>query len=146
MGTLQEMLTPEVEPQFVVDCQALIDGEVDGKGGISGTATKAAYKVATAFAPGYYTETIRSIAPDMMGALEPFWDDFVASGTAEFGDYLAKHGEEASEALLAVTDQMAEVSGRMAIVKAYKMVRGSAGNNIEAALPAVGALVQKYAG
>ncbi len=38
MATLQEMLTPEVEPHFVADCQALIDGEVNSKSGISGTA------------------------------------------------------------------------------------------------------------
>src|SRR5579863_2867673 len=107
MATLQEMLTPEVAPQFVADCQTLIDGEVDAKGGLSGTAVKAAYKVVTAFAPGYYTDTIAAIAPDMVNALEPFWADFGVSGTAEFGDYLAKRGEEVSEALLAVTDQMA---------------------------------------
>jgi hypothetical protein len=146
MATLQETLTPEVEPQFVADCQALIDGEVDGKSGISGTAIKAAYKVATTFAPGYYTETIRSISPDMLDALEPFWAAFLGSGTADFGDYLVKHGDEAADALLSVTDHMADVSGRAAIVKAYKLVRGSAGKNIEAALPALGALLQKYAG
>jgi hypothetical protein len=145
MATLQEILTPEVEPRFVADAQALIDSEVAGKGGVSGIATKGAYKVATTFAPGYYTETVRSILPDMLGALEPFWADFLGSGTAEFGDYLVKRGEEASEALLAVTDQMAATSGRAAIVKAYKLVRGSAGKNIEAALPALGALVQRYA-
>lgn len=145
MATLQEMLTPEVEPQFVADCQALIDGEVNGKSGISGTAVKAAYKVAATFAPGYYTETIKSILPDMLDALEPFWADFLESGTAQFGDYLAKRGDEAADALLAVTDRMADVSGRAAIVKAYKMVRGSAGRNIEAALPALGALLQAYA-
>ena len=146
MATLQETLTPDVEPHFVADCQALIDGEVNGKSGISGTAIKAAYKVAATFAPGYYTETIKSILPDMLDALEPFWADFLESGTAEFGDYLAKRGDEAADALLAVTDRMADVSGRAAIVKAYKMVRGSAGRNIEAALPALGALLQAYAG
>jgi hypothetical protein len=145
MATLLEMLNPEVAPQFVADCQALIDGEVDSKGGLSGTAVKAAYKVVTAFAPGYYTETIRAIAPDMIDALEPFWTDFLQSGTGEFGDYLAKRGEEVSGALLAVTDHMAEISGRAAIVKAYKMVRGSAGKNIEASLPNLGAMIQKYA-
>ena len=145
MATLQEMLTPEVEPHLVADCQALIDGEVNGKGGVSGTAMKAAYKVAATFAPGYYTETIKSILPDMLDALEPFWAGFLESGTAEFGDYLAKRGEEAADALLSVTDRMADVSGRAAIVRAYKMVRGSAGRNIEAALPALGALLQTYA-
>jgi hypothetical protein len=146
MATLQEMLTPEVEPRFVADCRALIDGEVDGKSGVSGTAVKAAYKVAATFAPGYYTETIRTILPDMLDALEPFWADFLESGTADFGDYLVKHGDEASVALLSVTDAMADVSGRAAIVKAYKMVRAGANRNIEAALPALGALLQHYAG
>ena len=145
MATLQEMLTPDTAPHFIADCQALIDGEVDSKGGLSGTAVKAAYKVVTAFAPGYYTETLQAIAPDMINALEPFWADFLVSGGADFGDYLVKHGEEVSEALLAVTDHMAEVSGRATIVKAYKMVRGSAGKNIEAALPNLGAMIQKYA-
>ena len=145
MATLQEMLNPEVAPQFVADCQALIDGEVDGKGGLSGTAVKAAYKVVTAFAPGYYTDTLRAITPDMVDALEPFWGGFLVSGTAEFGDYLAKNGDEVSEAMLAVTDRMADMSGRATIVKAYKMVRGSAGKNIEAALPNLGAMIQKYA-
>ena len=147
MATLSEkILTPEVEPKFVADCQALIDGEVGGKSGISGTAVKAAYKVAVTFAPGYFTATIASILPDMLDALEPFWADFLGSGTAEFADYLVKHGDEASAALLSVTDRMADVSGRAAIVKAYKLVRGGAGKNIEAALPALGALLQGYAG
>src|ERR1700722_7644702 len=128
MATLQEMLTP-VAPQFVADCQALIDGEVDSKGGLSGTAVKAAYKVVTAFAPGYYSDTLRAITPDMVNALEPFWADFLVSGGADFGDYLVKNGEEVSEALLGVTDNM---------------VRGSAGKNIEAALPNLGAMIQKY--
>ena len=145
MATLQEMLSPDVAPNFVADCQALIDGEVDGKGGLSGTAVKAAYKVVTAFAPGYYTQTLQAITPDMVTALEPFWADFLVSGTAEFGDYLPKHAEAVSEAMLAVTDRQAEVSGRATIVKAYKMVRGSAGKNIEAALPNLGAMIQKYA-
>ena len=42
------------------------------------------------------------------------------------------------------TDEMAQGSSRGAVVKAYHMVRGSAGKNINAALPALGAMVQKY--
>ena len=145
MATLQEILNPDVAPQFVADCQALIDGEVDGKGGLSGTAVKAAYKVVTAFAPGYYSDTLRAITPDMVNALEPFWADFSASGGSEFGDYLAKRPTEVSEALLTVTDNMAAASERATVVKAYKAVRNGAGKNIEAALPNLGAMVQSYA-
>jgi hypothetical protein len=145
MATLQELLlTPEKFPHLVADTQTLVDNELDSKGGISGTAVKAAYKVVTAFAPGYYQETLAKLLPEMVNALAPYWDDFTRVGGA-FGDYLVSHGSEVSESLLAVTDNMAESSGRAAIVKAYKMVRGGAIKNIEAALPALGAMVQKYA-
>jgi hypothetical protein len=145
-ATLQEMLlTPDVKPQVVADCQALVQQELSSKSGLSATALKVAYKAVTAFAPGYYQETVGVMLPDMAYQLEPFWADFTASGGSEFGDYLAKRSGEVAEALLAVTDDMAGASERATIVKAYKAVRGGAGKNIEAALPNLGALVQKYA-
>jgi hypothetical protein len=139
------LLTPENMPHLIADAQALVDGELANKGGISGTALKAAYKAITAFAPGYYQNVIASMLPDMIRQLDPYWAEFVTSGGADFGDYLAKHGEAVSQSLLSVTDGMSERSGRATVVKAYKMVRGGAAKNIEAALPALGALVQKYA-
>jgi Family of unknown function (DUF6918) len=81
----------------------------------------------------------------MVHQLAPYWADFTTSGGADFGDYLAKRGDEVSESLLAVTDDMASGSGKTAVVKAYQLVRGGASKNIEQALPALGALVQKYA-
>lgn len=53
---------------------------------------------------------------------------------------------EVAEALLAITDARRQGSGRATIVKAYNTVRGSAIKHVKAALPALGALVQKYAG
>ena len=144
MATLQDLLlTNENGPRLIADTQALVDGEISSKG-ITAAPLKAAYKVVTAFAPGYYQETIRVMLPGMVHQLEPYWADFSMSGGADFGDYLAKRGPEVSESLLAVTDDMAHRSGRAAIVKAYQMVRGGAGKNIESALPALGAMVQKY--
>ena len=144
MATLRDLLlTPEYPPTLIADTQALVDSEISSKG-ITAAPLKAAYKVVTAFAPGYYQEAITAMLPGMVLRLEPYWADFAASGGADFGDYLAKRGPEVSEALLAVTDDMAQRSGRAAIVKAYQMVRGGAGKNIESALPALGAMVQKY--
>jgi uncharacterized protein DUF6918 len=141
----QLLLTPETMPQVVTDCQGLVEQELSSKSGVSGIAVKTAYKVVTTFAPGYYQAAIGSMLPDLTDRLEPFWADFNASGGAEFGDYLAKRGGEVSEALLSVTDGMAAASERAVLVKAYKAVRGGAGKHIEAALPNMGALVQKYA-
>jgi hypothetical protein len=147
MATLEEiLLTPENKPHVLDDCLTLIDQEVKSKSGISGTAVKIAYKTANTFASGYLRGMVELLAPDMIIELEPFWADFTASGAGDFGDYLVKHGDEVSEALLSVTDRRAETSTRPTILKAYKTVRGGASKHVTAALPALGTLVQKYAG
>ena len=147
MTTLQDiLLTPENKPHVIDDCLTLIDQEVKGKSGVSGTAVKLAYKTANAFASGYLRGMVELLAPDMIVELEPFWADFAASGAGDFGDYLVKRGDAVSEALLSVTDRRAETSTRPTILKAYKTVRGGASKHVTAALPALGALVQKYAG
>jgi hypothetical protein len=145
-ATLQEiLLAPDTQPQVVTDCKLVIDQEVSEKSGVSGTAIKLAYKTATSFAPGYFHNTVEDLLPQLADQLEPYWADFSASGGSEFGDYLAKRGDEVAEALLSLTDSLAEASERPIIVKAYRTVRGSAGKHIQAALPRVGDLVMKYA-
>jgi hypothetical protein len=146
-ATLQEiLLNPETKPAVVADARALVDQQVKDKSGISATALKLGYKTVTSFAPTYLNDTIESMLPQFVEQLEPFWADFTASGSAQFGDYLSKRGPEVAEALLTVTDNMAGRSERATIVKAYKAVRGGAAKHIEAALPAVGDMVQKYTG
>jgi hypothetical protein len=143
--TLQEMLlTPAVQPQVVADTRGLVDQELASKSGLSATGIKVAYKGLTAFAPGYYQGIIETLLPGWVNALEPYWADFTATGGSEFGDYLAKRPQEVSEALLAVTDAKGRESNRPTVVKMYNAVRGGATKHIEAALPNLGAMVQKY--
>jgi len=145
-ATLQEiLLAPDTKPKVVADCGTLIEQEISDKSGISGTAVKLAYKTASTFAPGHIQHMIDTLLPKMTGKLEPYWAEFTASGGSSFGDYLSKRGEEVSEALLSVTDDRAAASGRPAIIRAYKTVRGGAGKHVQAALPRVGELVHKYA-
>jgi hypothetical protein len=145
-ATLQEiLLAPDRRPQVIADCQTLIEQEVSGKSGISGTAVKLAYKTVSAFASGHIRNMVASLLPGLVEQLEPYWQDFNASGSSDFGDYLSKRGEEVSQALLSVTDARAEKSDRATIIKAYRGVRGGAAKHVEAALPQVGSLVMKYA-
>jgi len=146
-ATLQEiLLTPDTKPQVTADCLTLIQHEVSAKSGVSGAAVKLAYKTVNAFASGYLQSMVESLLPDMIAKLEPYWADFIASGASGFGDYLVKRGDEVSDALLSVTDERAAASDRATILRAYRSVRGGAAKHVAAALPAVGALVQKYAG
>jgi hypothetical protein len=141
----QILLAPDTRPKLIADCQLLIKQQVSELSGISGTAVKLAYKTVNTFLPGHVNYMVESLLPDMVAELEPYWADFSASGGAEFGDYLAKRGEQVSQALLSVTDARAAASGRPTVTKAYGAVRDKAGKHVEAALPQVGALVQKYA-
>jgi hypothetical protein len=141
--TLQEiLLAPDVRPNVVADGVTLVDEEVKEKGLI----IKGAYKTVTAFASGIIRDAVDTLLPEMLVKLQPFWSDFQAAGGGSFGDYLVKNGEAASEALLSVTDERAKNSDRAPIRKAYSAVRPSGVKNVEAALPRLGALVQKYAG
>jgi hypothetical protein len=146
-ATLQEiLLAPDTQPQVIADGCTLIDQEVAEQSGISGAAVKLAYKTVNTFLPGHVRFMVESLLPQMVDQLEPYWADFTTSGGAEFGDYLAKRGDEVAQALLSVTDARAAASGRPVVIKAYGSVRGSAAKHVEAALPRVGDLVRKYAG
>ena len=145
-ATLREiLLTPETQPKVVADCWTLIEQEISDNSGIRGAALKLAYKTISAVAPGHVRYLLEAMLPEMVNELEPFWVDFSASGSSGFGDYLVKRGDEVAEALLSVTDARAAASGRPIVVKAYRAVRGSAGQHIGAALPRAGDLVAKYA-
>jgi hypothetical protein len=145
-ATLQEtMLAPDTEPQVIDDCYALLKQQVSDGSGFSGSAVKFAYKTVNTVFPGHIRHMVESLLPEMVSELEPYWADFYACGDSDFGAYLATRGEEVSEALLTVTDKRGAASGRPTVVKAYAKVRPSAGKHVTAALPQVGALVQKYA-
>jgi len=146
-ATLQEiLLAPDIRPQVTADCLTLIQQEVSAKSGVSGTAVKLAYKTVSTFASGYLQSRVETLVPEMAGKLQPFWADFTASGAGEFGDYLVKRGDEVSEALLSVTDERAANTDHPTVLRAYRSVRGGAAKHVTAALPALGILVQKYAG
>jgi len=147
MLTLQEtLLAPDIKPQVVADCENLVDHEVAEMAGVTGTAVRLAYKTVRTFDVGHIPAMIETILPSVAEALQPYWENFSTgfAGAGDFGGYLASREDEVAEALLAITDSRQRASSRATIVKAYKTVRGSAVKHVKAALPALGALVQKY--
>jgi uncharacterized protein DUF6918 len=146
-ATLQDtLLAPDTRPRVITDCCDLIEQEIGDMSGVSGTAIKLAHKTVITFLPGHVRHVVGLLLPDLADALQPYWADFTTSGGSQFGDYLAKRGEEVAQVLLAITDDKAASSGRAVVVKAYGTVRSHAARHVEAALPRVGDLVLKYAG
>jgi hypothetical protein len=143
-GTL---LAPDVRPQVAADGQDLVDHEVASMSGVSGAAVRLAYKTVRTFDAGHLLVMIDGLLPEVADALQPYWSQFSAREPADggdFGGYLAEREDAVAEALLAITDERRNSSGRATVVKAYNTVRGGAVKPVKAALPALGRLVQKY--
>lgn len=148
MSTVPEtLLAPETEPQVIADCEKLIDRQVHELPGVTGAAIRLAYKTVSTFDSGHIPAMIGTILPSVAAALQPYWEKFTAEyagAGGDFGGYLASHGDEVTEALLAITDSRQRASSRATIVKAYQAVRGTAAKHVKAALPALGELVQGH--
>ncbi|KAA1429383.1 DUF6918 family protein [Nocardioides antri] len=145
MSLSKQLLNKQTRPAVVKDLVEVVRQEVAAKKGVSGTAIKAGYAGATKMMPDLVRRGVRKLLPDFARALDPFWDDFVASGSQDFGQHLAARGPEASAALLAVTDAKLESSSRDQLKKVYRALRGKADGHVQAALPRLGAALQRHA-
>lgn len=142
---MSDSLTPLLEtdrPAVVADLVEVIDAEVADQKGLSGAAVKTAYAAAQKVKPGVVANATNQMLPDFLAALAPFWDSKPAG--VGFGEHLAANGDAAAEALLTVTDDQAD-SARPALAKAYGSLRGKAKNYVIAALPRVGAAIERHA-
>ena len=149
MATLHEMLlASDIQPRVVADCEKLVTHEVAEMSGVTGAAVKLAYNTVRRYDANHIHAMIETILPSAADALQPYWEGFTAQYTpssGDFGAYLAARDEEVAEALLAITDRRRDNSNRPVIVKAYNTIRGRAIKQVKATLPALGALIQKYA-
>lgn len=146
MSLSEKLLAKSVRPALTADLVGVVEQEVAGKKGLSGTAVKAGYGAVTKVMPNLAERAVTRMLPDAVAALEPFWTDFTAGPGDDFGQYLAGRGPEAAQALLAVSDQKVQGTSREAIKRAYKPLRGKAVDHVQAALPRLGAVIQRYAG
>ena len=135
MGSLAEKLTSaEHRPQVVAACVDLVESEVAGKKGLSGTAIKAGYKVVKTLKPGMVANVVEKLLPEWAEALQPIYDRN-EHDAERFCTYLKEHPGEAADALLSVTDAKAEQADNKTIKKTYERLRGTAKDNVSAAVP-----------
>ena len=139
------LLDPDRRGRVVTDLQALVDQEVAGRSGLSGGIVKTGYAAIKKVKPGIVGRAVDSLLEDFVDALEPFWADHRAHGGGGFGGYLAGRGQEASNALLAVTDKRAERASSTTR-SAYGKLRPKAQENVTDALPRLGDLIERHAG
>lgn len=140
----EKLLTDAARPAVVTDLIGVVEDEVRSKRGFSGVAVRTGYGAATKVVPDLVPRAVTRMLPDFTKALDPLWDEFAASGEADFGTFLAGRGPEATDALLAVTDAKIAASPREPLKKAYGLLRGKASENVKAALPRLGRTLQRH--
>lgn len=136
---LAEKLTaPEIRRDVVKACVDLVESEVANKSGLSGMAIKAGYKVVKALKPGMIPGAVDTLLPEFASAMQPLYEK-ASEGAADpkdaFGKYLTTHADETADALLKVTDAKADRAKNKTVKKTYDRLRGSARENVRAAVP-----------
>jgi fructosamine-3-kinase len=141
---LTDVLNDEATRASIIeDVVRLVEGEVGKQRGISGVAVKAGYKLVQGFRPGFVRNVVQGLLPEFAAALDPLREKASAQGQS-VSAYFDAHQAEVAEALLAVTDGRAQRSEHGSVKSAYGKLRGSARKNVEAAVPGLGAIVEKY--
>lgn len=139
------LTSPPKHDQVVNDCVRVVDEEVDGKGGLSGLAVKAAYATVKAVKPGIIASAVASLLPEFARKLEPFYDAWQAEAPTETLErFFVARRSAVAEALLAVTDARAQRAENPIVRKAYDKLRPSGKRHVEEAVPRVGRVLERH--
>ena len=143
---LNETLLQESRvPAVVADVQTLIDAEVSDKSGASGLVLKGGYGAVKKVKASIVPDAVTALLPAFVAKLEPYWQEFSASGDASFAEFITARGDAVADSLLEVTDERIDGSDKAVIKSTYSKLRGSAKKHVTAALPRLGDLIQKHA-
>jgi hypothetical protein len=138
------LLSPDQRSRVVDDCMTLIDQEVADKGGLTGMALKAGYKAVQGVRPNFVKNVVNDLLPDFAKGIEPVYDEAKAQSKG-IADHLSANKARVADALLAITDRRAERTKFTVVKAAYDRLRGTAKQHVEAAVPRLGRLVERYA-
>jgi len=147
MGILFDTLTtdPEKRAQVVRDAEKVLDAEVSDKKGFGGIAVKGTFKVVKNLQPGFVPRAVDDLLNDFVGALEPIWDTWRGQENDQScKDYFVVNASGVADALLGITDGRAERTKHKPLKKAYGKLRPMGKEHVMAAMPRVGALIERH--
>ena len=145
-ATLKEILTaPERRPAVVADLQGLLNEEVASKTGMSGLAIKGSFAVVKKVKSGFIPHAIDLMLPEFAHKLQPYYAKYDPASDGSLGDYLTANASAVSDVMLGVADGRAQRSTHDSVKRAYQKLRPQAKKHVEHALPALGAVIEKYA-
>lgn len=146
MATLTELLGgPAKRGALIEDSLRVLDAEVDSKGGLSGLALKAAFKLIKGISPEFLRGTVDHLLPEFLQALDPVYQEAVQR-SVDPKQHLTSNPGRVADALLAITDGKANRSKNQVVKKTYERLRESAKKHVEAAVPRLGEMFARHIG
>jgi hypothetical protein len=144
MPNLTEILTTDSKKSAVIDdCVGLIDAEVADKGGLSGLAIKAGYKMVQGIKPGFVRQVVSDLLPEFARTLDPLYQEATTEGRG-VRSHFSTNASRVADALLSITDEKAKASKSAMVKGTYDKLRASAKKNVEVAVPRLATLVEKH--
>lgn len=132
MALIEIIKNKSAKSSIIDDCTVLIDRQVAAKGGMSGMALKAAYRVVKGVGPTYIPGAIGRLLPEVLQALDPMWETGLQMGDPV--THLTENSAQTADTILSVTD--ARIQHSNGVVKSsYLKLRKSVQGDVVAAVP-----------
>ena len=135
---------PAVKTAIANDCTQLIDRQVSAKGGLSGMALKAAYKVVKGIGNIYVPGAFNRLLPETCAAIEPVWAEGVDKGDPVA--HLSEECDRTADLILGATDARIARVGNGLIAGTYNKLRKSIKPEVVTAVPEVAQILNRHVG
>lgn len=144
MTALNVLLEQPARTEVAKELAALVDSTVATQTGLTGMALKSALGAAKKADADAVTKGVDQGLPMIVSQLEPFWNDYQASGEHNFGGFLVTREEDVVKAILDAGDKaIGDAPG--AIQKVYSSMRGKAAKIVGPSLPEFGNIIERFA-
>lgn len=144
MSNLSQLLDPAHRPAVVAELTEFVNTTVDNQSGITGMALKGAVAAAKKIDSNIVSKGMSRMLPDILGDLEPYWQEFESSTSDDFGAFLEPRSAEVTDSIMSVADRNAESINVPALAKTYNSLRGKGVKMIEPAIPDLGRILQRH--
>jgi hypothetical protein len=123
----------------------VLDAEVSDKGGLTGIAVKTTFALVRNLQPDFVPRAIDGLLDDFVGQIDPFYQRWEAApGGKTMQQYLVANGGAVADALLSITDNRAAKTTHKVLKNAYEKLRPKGKEHVVAAMPRVGALLERH--
>lgn len=144
MSNLSQLLDIDRRQGFLEDLSRFVEATIAKQSGITGMTLKGAVSAAKKMNPGILTKGLEYLLPEILGELDPLWQQFENSDESDFGVFLTPHAAQVTSAILAAIDQQAHNVNGFTIAKTYNSLRNKASKIIDPEVPEFGRILHKH--